>query len=148
MKKNYYLVETKCGHVGSFAYIPIKFPIIAESGRDAARLAREIPRVKHHNKFAITSVRKVTLDEYEQQVEINKYDPYLNWREQRFDETYDYKHLHDRIIYMTDSLHTRRKEKEPAKRKEPRQDIQVRKLIWDSLQLQENDLKGIFLIST
>ena len=146
MKKNYYLVETKCGHVGSFAYIPITFPVIAESGKDAARLARNIPRVKHHNKFAIINVQKVTLAEYEQQVEINKYDPYLNWREQRFDEAYEYNQLHDRIVYMTDNSYTRRKENEPAKRKEPRQDIQVRKLIWDSL--QEIDLKGIFLIST
>ena len=148
MKKNYYLVETKCGHVGSFAYIPITFPVIAESGKDAARLARNIPRVKHHNKFAIINVHKVTLAEYEQQVEFNKYDPYLNWREQRFDEDYDYNQIHDRIVHMTEKRSIRRKEKERAKRKETRQDMHVRKLIWDSLQLQENDLNRIFLISS
>jgi hypothetical protein len=146
MTKNHYLVETKCGHVGSFAYIPITFALIAESGRDAARLARDIPRVKHNNKFAIISVRKVTQAEYEQQIEINKNDTYLNWKKQRFDEDYDCDQVYDRIVYMTDNIVSTRKEKKPAKRIEPRQDTNIRKMIWDSL--QEINLKGILLIST
>ena len=76
-KMNYYLVRTKCGHVGKNHYVEITFPIKAETGKDAARIARQIPRVKHHHWDAIIDCRKVAREEYEKQVRINNNDPYL-----------------------------------------------------------------------
>ena len=74
---NYYLVTAKCGHVGKTHYIPIKFAVMAESGEEAARIARRIPRVKHHHKDAIIGCQKVSKEEFDEQNRINKNDPYL-----------------------------------------------------------------------
>ena len=74
----YYLVTAKCGHVGRDKYIPIDFPIQAENGKDAARYARNIRRVKHDHKDAILRVVEVSQEKYEEQMIINSYDPYLN----------------------------------------------------------------------
>lgn len=74
---NLYLVTVKCGHVGRDHYMPITFPIKAESGRDAARIARMLPRVKHHHKDAVLDCKEATLDEYCIQILINENDPYL-----------------------------------------------------------------------
>ena len=49
----FYLVTTKCGHVGKGHYVPITFPIKAENGKEAAKIARMLPRVKHHHWDAI-----------------------------------------------------------------------------------------------
>ena len=75
--KNYYLVLTKCGHVGRDKFMPIWFPIIAEDGREAARIARDIPRVKHDHKDAILCVIKTDYDGFKSQVEANSKDLYL-----------------------------------------------------------------------
>lgn len=73
----YYIVTTKCGHVGKNKYIVIDFPVLAENGKDAARKAREIPRVKHHHKDAILNVKEVTLEDYNKSIEMNHNDDYL-----------------------------------------------------------------------
>lgn len=74
---NKYEVKCKCGHVGRNKYIVISFPVLAENGKDAARKARNFPRVKHHNKEAIISVKKITEEEYEQLQNKNAKDGYL-----------------------------------------------------------------------
>lgn len=74
---SFYLVMTKCGHVGKTKYIPITFPISAENKKDAARIARNMPRVKHHHKDAIISVKEVLKNEFEFQEKINESDLYL-----------------------------------------------------------------------
>ena len=73
----YYLVTCKCGHFGPRYYIPICFPIVAENGREAAAIARMIPRCKHHHKDAILSVIKTDYEGYVEQYLINSKDPYL-----------------------------------------------------------------------
>ena len=75
---NYYAVKTMAGHVGKGKYIEITFPVYAEDGREAAKRARWIPRVKHHNKHCILEVRKITLEEYNELIEENKKNPYLS----------------------------------------------------------------------
>ena len=75
---NYYLVKTKCGHVGRAKFIPIIFPVIADNGKEAAKKARQIARVKHNHKDAILDVQRVTLEEFECQLTINDNDPYLH----------------------------------------------------------------------
>lgn len=75
--EKYFRVIVKCGHVGKKNYIPIKFAVVAESGRDAAKKVRQFPRVKHDHKDAILDVRCITLEEFLEIKEINDNDPYL-----------------------------------------------------------------------
>ena len=75
--KNYYEVIAKCGHVGRKNYIPVKFAVVAESGKEAAKKVRQFPRVKHDHKDAILDVKCITLEEYLEIKEINCNDPYL-----------------------------------------------------------------------
>ena len=79
----YYIVTAACGHVGRGRYVPIDFPIIAETSRDASRICRNIPRVKHGNKNAIIKVREVTSREYRLQQQANNMNPYLQSRNKR-----------------------------------------------------------------
>ncbi len=73
----YYIVTTKCGHVGKSKYILIDFPIAAEDGETAASIARKIPRVKHNHKDAIRNVKQVDYDTYYEKYISNHNDEYL-----------------------------------------------------------------------
>ena len=75
--EKYYMVIAKCGHVGRKNYIPIKFAVVAESGKEAAKKVRQFPRVKHDHKDAILDVRCITLEEFLEIREINDKVPYL-----------------------------------------------------------------------
>lgn len=95
--KRFFSVVTKCGHVGRGFFIPITFPVRADSAKAAAAIARSIPRVKHHHKDVIQSVLEITMDEYIALQRQNEADPYLrckNVQEQRalFDS------IRDRIV--------------------------------------------------
>ena len=76
--EKYFTVIAKCGHVGRKNYIPVKFAVVAESGKEAAKKVRQFPRVKHDHKDAILNVRCITLEEFLEIREINDKDPYLN----------------------------------------------------------------------
>lgn len=78
MTKNYYAVTVKCGHVGQGKFIIKTFAVIAESGKDAARLGREIPRVKRHNKHCILDVKKISYEAFVSLNKENHKDPYLH----------------------------------------------------------------------
>lgn len=83
---NMYEVCAKCGHVGKNNYIEKVFAIKASSGKEAAAIARQIPRVKHHHKDAIRYVIKIDKYRYEEIRMMNGIDPYLhcsNVQEQR-----------------------------------------------------------------
>lgn len=73
----YYIVKTKCGHVGKNKYIVIDFPVVAENGKEAAKKARNYPRVKHHQKDAIINVLEVSYEDYLNCIENNNSDEYL-----------------------------------------------------------------------
>ena len=75
--EKYFMVIVKCGHVGRKNYIPVKFAVVAESGKEAAKKVRQFPRVKHNHKDAILDVRCITLEEFLEIKEINNNDPYL-----------------------------------------------------------------------
>lgn len=75
--KNYYKVICKCGHVGRKHYVPIQFAIIAENGTEAAKIGRNLPRVKHQHKDAVLNVIKINYEDYLELKEINNNDPYL-----------------------------------------------------------------------
>lgn len=92
----YYSVTAKCGHVGKRYFIPIEFAIRAESAKEAARIARDMPRVKHNHKDAIQSVREISREEYIALRQRNDSDPYLNCKsiqEQRLNES-----IYDRLV--------------------------------------------------
>ncbi len=85
-KEKFYAVETKCGHVGRRRCVIITFPIKAKSGKEAANIARRIPRVKHDHKDAILSVKHITEEEFLSLLENTNNDEYLhckNIQEQR-----------------------------------------------------------------
>ena len=77
MEQKYYAVEAKCGHVGRKNCIIITFGIVAESKKDAARISKNIPRVKHDHKDAIVSVNEISYDEYLEIRKNNSEDYYL-----------------------------------------------------------------------
>ncbi len=71
--------------------MPILFPIEAENGREAALIARKLPRVKRHHKDAILDCFKTTYEEFMLQKEINSHDPYLLCTS---------RHQQDEIMYL------------------------------------------------
>lgn len=75
--KNYYEVIAKCGHVGKKHYVPVKFAVIAKDGKEAAKMVRQFPRVKHDHKDAILNVNKIDYERYLEIVKMNNNDSYL-----------------------------------------------------------------------
>ncbi len=73
----YFAVVCKCGHVGRNNYILIAFPVIANSKKEAARIARSIPRCKHHHKDCIRDVTEVSYENFIKLKHENNRDPYL-----------------------------------------------------------------------
>lgn len=92
----YYAVTCKCGHVGKHTYMPITFPIKASDGKEAARVARAFPRVKHDKKDAILDVREIDYEEYCLLEEMNRNDPYLQCKSIQEQRMYDFS---DRVVY-------------------------------------------------
>lgn len=78
IKLEMYEVVCKCGHVGRFHYVKISFPIKARSGKEAARIARGLPRVKHDHKNAILNVCRIDQNRFVELMERNNQDPYLH----------------------------------------------------------------------
>lgn len=91
----YYAVTCKCGHVGVKYYIPIEFPIYANSKKEAAAIARNIPRCKHHHKDCILGVREIAYYEFKEIRNKNKKDPYLCCKSIQEQSMYD---LSSRIV--------------------------------------------------
>ena len=84
-----YQVSAKCGHVGRSNFVVKEFPVKANDGREAAKLVRNFPRVKHHQKDAILDVFEISVEEFESLRERNSNDPYFqctNVPEQRMYE--------------------------------------------------------------
>ena len=93
--RNYYEVIAKCGHVGKKHYVPIKFAVIAKDGKEAAKMVRQFPRVKHNHKDAILSVNKIDYERYLEIVEMNNNDPYLKCHSRQEQNLID--NLEDRL---------------------------------------------------
>ena len=60
----YFEVEAKCGHVGRNNYILKKIYVCANNGKDAAKIVRNMARVKHNHKDAIRYVAEITYEQY------------------------------------------------------------------------------------
>ena len=74
MDWKYYLVYAKCGHVKRSQYVVKCFPVRAANGKEAAKIVRNKPRVKHHDKHAIVDIKEVSKEEYLNQIKINNDD--------------------------------------------------------------------------
>ena len=74
----YFIVTTKCGHVGKWSCIWIDFAVPAESASEAAQKAKTYKRVKRHHKNVIARVVEVAFDEFMLQISKNSLDPYLH----------------------------------------------------------------------
>lgn len=101
MMNNYFAVKCKCGHVGRNYYILITFPVIAENKKEAARIARSIPRCKHHHKDCIREVVEITYEEFIELEHKNNADPYLKCRCVQEQRNID---LSDRVVAETEVL--------------------------------------------
>ena len=64
MFMRYYIVVAKCGHVGKGKYIDVSFPVVANTGKEAANLILCRSKVKKQLKNAITNVFEVSEDIY------------------------------------------------------------------------------------
>ncbi len=71
-------VCAKCGHVGRGKYVEKIFAVYAPDAKAAAKIARNIPRVKHHHKDAIRYVEEVSYDRFMEIRWMNMADPYMN----------------------------------------------------------------------
>lgn len=111
-EKGYFIVKVKCGHVGKQFYIPIDFPIMAYDSKEAANIAKKIPRVKHDHKDVILSIREVTFSIYQEQKEKNNDDPYLKIKSKHDQEQYMVEIEKRRIL---DSHYYRNKDKRKNK---------------------------------
>lgn len=115
---NYFKVVVKCGHVGKNKFIIQDLFVEAENGKEAAKIARQTGRVKHHHKDAIRAVEKISREEYLMGKQANKLNNYFkakNIQEQRKEcpdiykevyreeETIIYKETHIRSRLVTES---------------------------------------------
>lgn len=81
-----YEVCAKCGHVGRNYYVDKIFAVKADSGKEAASMVRNFPRVKHDHKDAIRYVVMIDEVRFEEIIDTNSKDPYFqckNIQEQR-----------------------------------------------------------------
>lgn len=103
----FYKEEAKCGHVGKNWYFPAAFYITAENGREAAKVARVMPRVKHDHKDAILSVSEIDVDSYVRGKESIMDNPYWfckNIQEQRI----QCRNLEENLVAEVEKTHYRR----------------------------------------
>ncbi len=85
----YFKVTAKCGHVGgTHKYIPIEFYTAAENASSAAKMVRNAPRVKHHQKDAIMNVIEIEYDEFLIGQENFSKDPYIRCNSKQEQELY------------------------------------------------------------
>lgn len=72
-----YEVCAKCGHVGRNYYVDKVFAVRASSAKEAAKVVRDFPRVKHHHKDAIRYVIRIDEARYWEIRRMNDMDPYF-----------------------------------------------------------------------
>lgn len=69
----YYRINALAGHVGSKKSRLLTFYIEAESVTDALKIVRSMPMVKHNHPRAIQSVKLITKEEYDNNINYNAY---------------------------------------------------------------------------
>lgn len=108
----YFKVKAKCGHVRRGKYILMDFYVKAESGKAAAAIVRQRPRVKHDWKDAIESVDEINEEEYlngREQMQKNLYFSVTNSSEQRRLNVIDHE-----LVFSREIPAQRKKDKDRA----------------------------------
>ena len=138
MKLKFFRVTCKCGHVGKQFFVRVDFPVNADSGKEAAEIARFIPRVKHDHKDAILNCVEIDYEEYQILQKINNNDPYLKCKNpQEQSEIYGFAdRLEPEPRYLTQVIKSRKDVIEYKNKK--------RKIIEDSLESYEMDYRNWF----
>lgn len=103
----YFMVTAKCGHVGRNNFYKGKLFFKAESRKEAARFARDCPRVKHDRKDAILKVEEIDFDTFEMGREINHSIHYYTCENLLFQRKYLSEIEDD--IYLEDSVYEEKK---------------------------------------
>lgn len=88
----YFIVTTKCGHVGKWNCIWIDFAVMAVSAAEAAQKVKTFKRVKRNHKDVVRQVREVEFKKFMLQKSNNSVDPYLhckNIQQQRLSDEID-----------------------------------------------------------
>ena len=83
VKQKYFEVKAKCGHVGRTSCVWIRFAVVAESRKDAAKKARMFGRVKHNHQDAIGYVKEIDFESFIVLKAENDADPYLHCKSKR-----------------------------------------------------------------
>ena len=73
----YYEIKAKTGHVGRNNFYVATFYVYGINGREAAEFVRKLPRVKHHDKQAILSVKEISQRDYKAGKEKTRRDPFF-----------------------------------------------------------------------
>jgi|GEM_PF-2301103 len=121
--KRYFTVTCKCGHVSRKKYIPITFAIVAKNRKEAAAIARNLPRVKHNHKYAILQNKEIAYTEYLEIKENNKHDPYLNVNSS-YEQKEIRKYLQDRLLpEISDNVHHNKRKKTKKKHYDGKEEI-------------------------
>ena len=100
-----YEVTAKCGHVGRKYYALKTFAVEADNGREAAKIVREFPRVKHHHKDAIRNVREVDYDRFEEIKLFNELDPYFHCTCVQDQRSYDDPDIYPEERYIIEQVY-------------------------------------------
>ena len=85
----FYAVAAKCGHFGRHRFGLFSLYVRAESGKAAAEIVRWMPRVKHHQKDAIQSVRQIECAEYKKGLAAQMSPPYFNCHSKQEQRLYE-----------------------------------------------------------
>lgn len=139
-RQRFYAVHCRCGHVGLGHYVEIVFAVIANSRKEAAKIARGFARVKHNKKNAIIDCYEITREKYDEIIEANKNDPYLkckNIQEQRSIDGFESRILEEPINVILKKTKQERKEFVKYKLKKQKQFIEAfqmeRRMTYESV---------------
>lgn len=78
LKQNkYFAVVAECGHAGSGFFVPILFPVAANSKEDVIDIIKATPRVKNGSPQFILGLTEITLSEFDLLNHVNYNDDYL-----------------------------------------------------------------------
>ena len=114
-EQKYFKVVCMCGHVGRRNYIPIAFAVNATSRKEAAKIARALPRVKHNVKGAILECVEISFDRFVNLAAKNDKDPYLNAKNSR--QQKEHPEIQSRILKIEEPSERGRKKERPLSNK-------------------------------
>jgi len=114
-------ITVKAGHgdqgrKGQGYFIPITFAIAAVDGKAAAEIARWMPRVKHHDRFAVLSLKEIDQERFDEIIKDNDADLFLKVTSKQ-EQRLLIGDLSDRVVWEDEPKQYNRKEAYTGKTK-------------------------------